>query len=381
MFLGGFRIKKFPFPTRLVSLIFIVISGFFGCIQEIELELGKVSSLVINGEISNEPGPYKVKLSYSTGFNENSLFVPIDPRVLKAEVKIVDDLGNEEVLNEIGDGKYITTIGGIQGTIGRTYMLMITLNNGEKYESLPERLKSPVPIDNVGFEFASEAILSNSGENLSSESRLKFNVSFTDPPEGKNYYRWRYEEVYEVIAPLADSLMATFQFFPPDCLFCPPPIIKRCWGKDFDNEYLYVESDLFFNGRSVTALEILSMPITRKLLIKYSVLVKQYSISEGAYNYWNNLKGQISNTGTIFETPNFQILGNIRSTSNSDEAVLGYFGVNSVSEKRIFIDNQEVPYAIVGLACPPLDGTPPGALCTNCTAGGASQFIPSFWPE
>jgi len=41
-------------------------------------------------------------------------------------------------------------------------------------------MKSPVPIDHVGFEFGSEAILSNSGDNLSTESRIKFNVSFAD---------------------------------------------------------------------------------------------------------------------------------------------------------------------------------------------------------
>ena len=38
------------------------------------------------------------------------------------------------------------------------------------------------------------------------------------------------------------------------------------------------------------------------------------------------IENQIGNNGTIFETSNFQIRGNISNIADNDELVLGYFG-------------------------------------------------------
>ncbi len=80
---------------------------------------------------------------------------------------------------------------------------------------------------------------------------------------------------------------------------------------------------------------------------RYSILVKQYSLSEEAFRFWNNLKESNESTGTLYDSQPFQVTGNIRSMEDPFEPVLGYFDMSLVSKKRIFITNTlDVPVDI-----------------------------------
>ena len=131
--------------TLAFTLLFVATS----CVEEYWPEIDSNSNqlLVVDGKITNFPGPYTVKLSLSSTLLDTAFI----PQTL-AKVTILDDQGNQEVLIENYPGIYQTSLGGIQGVIGRSYKINIVLNNGNTYESDYEKLLSPVEIEDVLYE-------------------------------------------------------------------------------------------------------------------------------------------------------------------------------------------------------------------------------------
>jgi hypothetical protein len=84
-------------------------------------------------------------------------------------------------------------------------------------------------------------------------------------------------------------------------------------------------------------------PTSAKHQIRYSILVKQYALTEQGYEYWQNLKRNTENLGTLFDPQPSQVSGNIRSVNNPDEPVLGFFSAGSLQEKRIFVARTQLP--------------------------------------
>ncbi|KAA3613063.1 MAG: DUF4249 domain-containing protein [Calditrichaeota bacterium] len=117
------RILKISFSLVPVLLF------MFACEEIIEIELNSSNpNIVIEGNVTDQPGPYQVKITQTTDYyNPDSI-----PTISNAEVQISDNLGNTEVLTKLGNGLYETQA--IQGTPGRTYTLQV-LHDGESYNA------------------------------------------------------------------------------------------------------------------------------------------------------------------------------------------------------------------------------------------------------
>jgi hypothetical protein len=76
---------------------------------------------------------------------------------------------------------------------------------------------------------------------------------------------------------------------------------------------------------------------------RYSLNVRQYALSEEAYNYWKELKKVTEDLGTFFDPLPSTLRGNIHNIDDENEIVLGYFDAFTVQEQRIFISNNELP--------------------------------------
>ena len=86
---------------------------------------------------------------------------------------------------------------------------------------------------------------------------------------------------------------------------------------------------------------------TVRLEYLYSILVKQYAISDSAYTYWDQLRTNSSSVGGLYEQQPLPVNGNLYNLTNPDKEVLGFFTVTYVQEKRIFVqnvDNLELDY-------------------------------------
>ncbi len=151
----------------------IILFSFSSCEKVIDVDLNSVSpKIVVEGSISDQAAPYRIKISKTVNFNEPNVFPP----VTGALVSINDDLGNYETLAETSAGMY--TASTLQGVPGRTYTLSIT-DNGKNY-SARSTMPQPVKIDTVF------------SRNLSFPEGYGITVfvGFKDPPTSENYYRF-----------------------------------------------------------------------------------------------------------------------------------------------------------------------------------------------
>ena len=165
-------------------LIFVLMfSGLISCQKVITLDLNSPSpQLVIEGNISNQPGPYFVKLSKTVNFDN----VADIPSVTGAYVEISDSMGNNEILTEVGSGYYCTT--GLKGIPGNRYKL--TVKTGDQiYEA---HSFMPYPVDKLDLTIKREAnnrpSIGGSGNNQT--IRYQVNYEISDPVLFKNYYRF-----------------------------------------------------------------------------------------------------------------------------------------------------------------------------------------------
>lgn len=125
------------------SIAFVLIAlSFFSCEKIIELDLsGNVNKLVVDANITNQPGPYFVKLTKSVNFNEESIY----PAVSNAIVVITDNAGQKDILTYTSDGIYQTN--NLKGIEGRTYFLSIKLENKEY--TAQSTMPTKVSLDNI----------------------------------------------------------------------------------------------------------------------------------------------------------------------------------------------------------------------------------------
>jgi hypothetical protein len=313
-----------------ILTIFIVFA-LCTCIDPYKPELkGYDSLLVVEGQITNEKASYEIRLS-RTIQDQNA----ISRKVSDAQLYITDESGNKAILKSYGDGLYKTDSSLFIGNIGKTYTLHIITNDGKEYES-DQCLMRPVPeIDSLYYEKGVEYT------NNQSETHEGINI-LLDSKEGdgiKNYFRWEYEETWKFKVPNSQK----FNYINENVILPADSANIFCWKQEKSSEIL-LESFSTQNPGIVKNVPVafISSDLSDRLTIQYNILVKQYSISEKEYQFWNNLKKVNESTGDIFESQPFSVTSNISNINDKSERVLGYFQVSGVSMKRKDITFREL---------------------------------------
>ena len=311
---------------RIKLLIACLLLFSSSCIELYFPELDKYDNLlVIDGKITDEPGPYTIRLNLSSDVRPLSY-----PPVTGAELVISDDAGATELLTETEPGVYQTAETGIRGTAGRSYQLRIRTPDGRQYASRPEMLRDAPAIDSVYAEITSR-------QQIGYDYDLRgyqFYMNGARPQQNENYYLMELTATYQYNA---DHLI----YFVYDNGLRPfpePTLYYTCWKT-------YVVPEIFtFNTGKLADPALNRFPLhfvdtERKMLsIRYSLQLRQYSISQEAYLFWDSIRDQISQQGSLYTQQPYQIRGNVVNENDDSEPVLGYFVVAGVSEKRVFVD-------------------------------------------
>ena len=319
---------KHPFilSVYLITLV-VVIIGAVSCVEEYWPKMNENYDrvLVVDGMITNEPGPYWIKLSLSTS-PEKPNFTPLPGYT----VMILDDQGEEEELIDMSDGRYKTRANGIEGIPGRSYKTRIISPEGAVYESSFELLHGPVGIDSVWAEYETR-------EDLNYDHLLegyRFRITTEPSLEDTTYFLWRLEGTYEYqanhyIKYYFDGEMKPFPKY--DSLY-------TCWRT-------YRVNGIFtHHTMNLSEPFLRSYPLhyvntqDKKLSVRYSLLTSQYVITQQAHEYWKNLQEQSNEMGSLYTTIPFQVRGNTYNIADPDELVLGYFMAASVAYDRTFVD-------------------------------------------
>lgn len=159
---------------KYISII-IVSFIFAACEKVVEIDLNTSSpKIVIEGNISDEPGAYTINLSKTVNFNEENTYPP----VTGALVIISDNTGITDTLTETVSGSYQTHR--ITGTQGNTYTLKV-IAEGKQYNAV-STMPYKVNLDSIRFNLFREP-----GE---SEKTLAVVPIYLDPIEFGNCYRF-----------------------------------------------------------------------------------------------------------------------------------------------------------------------------------------------
>ncbi|HTH82853.1 MAG TPA: DUF4249 domain-containing protein [Mucilaginibacter sp.] len=242
---------------------------------------------------------------------------------------------------------------------------------------------------------------------------LQLYVNAHDAANATRYYRWDYTETWEFHAKYYSTFIAS------NNTIIPRPFTQNvfyCWAN-------LQSSDIVVASTNKLAQDVLYQSVittvpsgSEKLSMGYSILVKQYAITEDAFNFWQNLRKNTEELGSIFDAQPSTINGNIHNINDNKEAVFGYISAGTTVQKRITVLNgvlpsswgQDDPYPKCGQdTIYPADyastfyGKPPaqlitipainpnhimvgylgsGAYCADCTVRGSVKK-PAYWPN
>jgi hypothetical protein len=305
------------------KLYCIFILGILGCTQQIELEsFGNEEVLVIDGSLTNLPGQHYVRLSRSIPLDgEGSL--PISG----AQVWIIEDGSNRIDLNETDSGEYVTDAG-FRGTVGSAYQLFVQIDE-EEYVSAVEPMPKPAQIDSIYGRVETIQDTDNAGF----KTGVQFFVDSSDPDEAFSNFRFEYIEDYQIDMPYFSTLIDD----PVLGLIPREQQIRTCYNRISSDELLVATT----SGQSENRLSefplVLVEAFEPKLITRYSLTVRQHTISSAAFNFYRKLKENNESAGGFFDEQKGTIKGNIQNVNNPEETVLGYFEVAGITETfRIF---------------------------------------------
>ncbi len=332
------NLKKSIFLKRIFVFIFSIF--FFACVDPVRPEYEFIEDLVfIEGIASTNPSSSFVKLNKSVVENgrNNNFFIE------GATVTFVNSVTNE-VVNLSQEDKVYLPPEDFVVEVGETWELSITLSNGKKYISLPEKVLAPIEIKNVKAVYNPELIFLESTNSYAPGHTVS--VDFDDPLETGNYYYWSFRS-FERIISCQRCEGGIFR----DGICQPNPTYSirksyydyycesKCWRILYGDD-VSIFSDEFSNGLTVENLPIANILLyTRENIL---VEVQQFSLSVSSYKYYKVLKDIIDNSGSLNAPPPAAFIGNVFNPNDKDEYVLGQFTAASTTTKSIFIEREDV---------------------------------------
>lgn len=351
---------------KLIPILMLLLAA---CVDKIEFPTpDDAEQFVVEGMISDQPGPYTLMLSktFSNRLPSHSR-IP----VTGAQVDLYEDDMRIDTFIEQGDGVYRTSPATL-GRVGHSYHIVINKNDGTQYVSEPERMIASGDFTNVVHEFQSAS--PNDRFNIYIDSR---------PAEADSYTRWRVNGTYRVVSS-PEKAIATL----PSLVEVPAPLPCSGWVWDGYNLYkvgpctccecwitdsersIHLGDPYLRTSDGYQHVKVGEVQITpRTFYDKYHLEIEQLSMTANAYEYFRQLKGQLDGVGSLFQ-PSFGEIGGNISSNDPDEKVLGFFWATSIMRKTLFLYKSDVPYEV-----PPIDMIP-----DNCNVVGKSTYsIPDFW--
>ena len=316
---------------RFLILGVIVLIGLFrACVERFypgENEM-KTGTLVINAHLTNVPGEQVIEISRSAPL----IYPSFDP-VSGCLAEVIREDGELRIFSESEPGYYRAELDASFLLSGSAFMLHVITPGGKEYESAFDKLR-PVPaIDSLYYLLETNSFASESD----SVSGIRFYLDFTFDDEDYEYIRWDLTETYEFHN--RDDL--EYYFLDMDHWMKPVPdtsIYTICYISNelFEIHSMSLRSLDFGNYIKKPFSFVPDDPREQKLHHKYGLLVKQYSLGQEAFYYWNELKKNTGEQGSLFDRQPAMLKSNIRNVNDETERVLGFFSMAGLTEKRAF---------------------------------------------
>lgn len=304
--------------------IFCISVLLSGCTEPYVPELKDLKNekiLIVEGYI-NADGDSEYTLGYIA-----PVYKTVDSsytHVSNAQLSITEENGS--VFNDFtysGNSRYVIHHPALLP--GSKYRLRVVIGDREYLSEYVPLLVSP-EIENVSWK-------QNSAEGI------RF---YVDTRGGdQEYYRWEYEETWRFRTPQRSLF-----------IFDGDSIRQRTEEEHFPSFCYRSQRSSVINlhttelqqGNTIKDFNIHFIPnFSEKLDMRYSILVKQYALTKEAFGYWNLVKKNSEGLGDIFGTMPTELVGNITCISHPGEKVIGMIEGGKISEKRIFLNYNDLP--------------------------------------
>ncbi|MBO0947799.1 DUF4249 domain-containing protein [Fibrella forsythiae] len=349
--------------------------------------------LVVDGFLNGGTGTSTITLSRTQ--NLSTTGKPLAEA--KATISVEGTTGEKFSFVESAAGTY--TLAGTTLPVGKSYRVRIRTQAGGEYLSDPIIIKQTPKIDSLSWE------VKNDG--------LQIYVNTHDATNKTRYYRWEYEDTYEIRTPFESP----FDYVNGRVIDRVSPPVNHCWRTQTSTS-INLGNTARLTQDVLQRAPLLFIPgSSPKLWIKYSLMVKQYAHSQEAYAYWENLQKTTEQLGSLFDPLPSQIGGNMHSVTNPTEPVLGFLDGYTTDQVRVFINRPlELSYNLLRtgyeyctldtIPTPGVQQPPPlsallspgggyiaikelkpnvqylatGTHCADCRDVGTTTR-PSFWPQ
>lgn len=372
---------------QITIIIGLVILSVAGCKQEYipPVEETQQSLLVVEGNLNAGADSTFIRLTRTQSLDNTS------PATGENNAQLTVEGKDNSVRSLIGTGNGYYVSPNLNLIINNEYRLRIKTANGKEYLSEYVKAKATPPIDSIGWHRNNEGV--------------QVYVNTHDPTNATRYYRWEYAETWEIRSTYGPDLIyenGTIRY-----RILPQEDVSVCWKNSLSTNIIIgnttrLEQDVV-NEQPIVFI----LAGDEKLSYRYSILVKQYALDRDAYSFYELLKKNTEDIGSIFSPQPSEINGNLHCLTNPDELVIGYITASTVASKRIFISAAEVPQwryymycegikvpankdsisaAIIFGLLPAYNvgDIPPHIIfstpqCVDCTTRGGKTTKPSFW--
>ncbi len=390
----GYGGEKYITMSTFSHIIFILFIALTACrkpynapVKDYEMNL-----LVVQGFI-NTRGVTSIDLSRTALLGDSIVVVESG-----AVVNIEGDDNSLYSLVEHNPGNYLSEANELSNAV--KYRIFIRTSQGKSYRSDYRTIINTPPIDSI--------TIARPAGNAS------LYINAYDPSGTTRYYKWNYEETWEIKSKYESFLVYHLDFTTLNIILSYyDPVgrgrnesIYRCWndristGIKIGNTVKLKEDRVFYDIVSYRQ-------GAEELSELYSILIRQQGLSKEGYEFYDKMKKNTESLGSIFDPMPSEIKGNIYSEDDPKEVVMGFIEATHVAERRFFISKDELPDWKYDTQCefeqevlldnesllsniyyagrlPTKYGDQSTVLaakreCVDCTLKG-SNIKPSFWP-
>lgn len=316
--------------------IFLTFLFFQTCREPFEAssKLSGKDLLVVEGFINVGGGITTIKLSRVIALNTGSQLVP----EVTAGIYIEDQQSNKYDLQNLNNGTYESAE--INLSTQQDYRIVIKIKDKTFLSEYTTPVITP-RIDSVGWKVDNHDVF--------------VHVSTHDPLNRTLYYKWEYEEVWEV----RSVFQSKWAYESGVARVRGSEEINKmsyCWPYNRNTDFLFASSESFTRDE-ISMFRLNRFPLTdARLGWRYSITVTQRALTAKEFEFLQIIKRNSNSLGNFFDSQPSQIFGNLYCTS-SPEQVVGYIGSYTSDRKQEIIKRSAISDYVYDPPCP--DGPAP----------------------
>ncbi|MEO8887662.1 MAG: DUF4249 domain-containing protein [Mucilaginibacter sp.] len=293
-------------------MIIILATGYISCKKVYAPQLSSVSTnfLAVDGPIISGDSTF-IRLSRTTSLTDTTQ----NKAELKATVAVESDQNTLYPLIEKGKGLYVLGIANFD--TNRKYRLDIKTSNGKIYQSDFVPMKTTPPIDSMYFK-------------QTQADEITFYVDSHDPGNNTRYYRWDYKDTWAYV-PIYHTNYLYKNGIISAVVKDSPDDINICYSTANSNQIIIGSTAKLAQDEMKQQPLFSITSASEKIAHVYTIQVRQYALTKEAFEYYQNLKTNTEQLGSIFDPQASTLKGNIHCVTNPAELVIGFINASTVA--------------------------------------------------